>query len=192
MNRGDVESDGSTGDPTVLVVEDEPRVAEAYAVWLREDYRVRIANGGEEALEILAEVPVDVVLLDRHMPDVTGDEVLVTLRDWGLEPRVAMVTGVTPDVDILDLGFDDYLQKPVDAESLRATVERLLEPEPYESLQFELGSLRVKRNVLEVEQPAARLADDPRYRALCDRIERLEARVEARRSQVGAAAPAGD
>lgn len=178
--------------PTVLVVEDDEPLADLYADWLRVDYRVEIVHGGEPALERLAEGGIDVVLLDRHMPDVSGDEVLVTLRDWGLETRVAMVTGVSPEMDILEMGFDDYLLKPVDCETMTDTVERLLERGTYESLRIELGSLRVKRNVLQVEQPADRLAEDARYQALCDRIAHLEALVDEHRSQVGMVPPASD
>ncbi|MFB6205023.1 MAG: response regulator transcription factor [Haloglomus sp.] len=175
----------STTVPTVLVVEDEELLAELYTDWLRPEYHVEVVHGGEPALDRLAEGDVDVVLLDRHMPDVTGDEVLVTLRDWGLDARVAMVTGVSPEMDILEMGFDDYLCKPVDRETLVGTVEQLLERNTYESLRIELSSLRVKRNVLQVERSEQRLEEDPRYQALCERIERLEALAAERRSQVG-------
>ena len=74
--------------PTVLVVEDGTALADAFADWLRRDYDVRVAYSGETALEIPVNTPIDVVLLDRHLPDVSGDEVLVTLRDRGLDARV--------------------------------------------------------------------------------------------------------
>jgi two-component system response regulator AdeR len=180
----------SSPTPTVLLVEDDEPLADLYADWLRDDYDVEVVLGGEPALDRLAAGGVDVVLLDRHMPDISGDEVLVTLRDWGLDARVAMVTGVSPEMDILEMGFDDYLLKPVDRETLVGTVEGLLERDTYESLRIELGSLRVKRNVLQVEQSERRLAEDDRYEALCTRIDRLEALVEEHRSQVGV--PAAD
>ncbi|WP_276258486.1 response regulator transcription factor [Haloglomus litoreum] len=172
-------------NPKVLVVEDDALLADLYADWLRVDYEVEVVHGGEPALERLAEGGIDVVLLDRHMPDVSGDEVLVTLRDWGLDARVAMVTGVTPEMDILEMGFDDYLLKPVDRETLVGTVERLRERSTYEELRIELGSLRVKRNVLQLEQSERRLAGDGRFERLCNRIRHLEAMVAERRSQVG-------
>jgi two-component system response regulator AdeR len=187
-----VTDDTSGPTATVLVVEDEPNLAEAYAHWLREDHEVHVVHSGEAALELLGETAVDVVLLDRHLPDLTGDEVLVTLRDWGVDARVAMVTAVAPDVDVLELGFDDYLTKPVDEATLRATVTDLLERSSYESLRIELGSLQVRRNVLEVEQSADRLAAGPRYDALCRRIEQLERRVADRRAGVAERSVAGD
>jgi len=103
--------EGTTG-PTVLVVEDESKLADTYAGWLSGTYDVRTAYSGSEALDRLDE-GVAVCLLDRRLPDSTADEVIedVTARYPGC--RVALVTGVTPDFDILEMEFDDYLVKPV-------------------------------------------------------------------------------
>ncbi|MFB6105679.1 MAG: response regulator, partial [Halobacteriaceae archaeon] len=61
--------------PTVVVVDDEEGIAEAYSYWLSDEYDVRTAQSGAGALETIDE-DVDVVLLDRRMPDRSGDEVL--------------------------------------------------------------------------------------------------------------------
>ena len=66
-------------DATVLVVDDEEMVADAFSLLLERWYTVRTAHGGEEALS-LVDGDVDVVLLDRRMPDRSGDEVLRDLR----------------------------------------------------------------------------------------------------------------
>lgn len=173
--------------PSVLVVEDERDLADLYVAWLRNDYHARAVYGGEAALETLHD-GIDVVLLDRHMPDVSGDEVLVTLRDWGLDCRVAMVTGVTPDFDILSLGFDDYLEKPVGREEMLGTVERLVDIDSYDSLYIRLSSLRVRRNVLRAEKRASELADDERYQTLEERIIELEEEITDFHHAVGTGA----
>lgn len=118
--------------PVVLAVDDEPRVVEAFALWLEDDYRVLTATSGEEALEV-ADDSVDVALLDRQMPGMTGDEVLEELRNRGLDCRVAMVTGVDPDFDIVELPFEEYVQKPVDGDALHDVVGRLLDLEQYDT-----------------------------------------------------------
>ena len=64
----------------VLVVDDEPDIAESYEMWLQEDHDVEMATSGEAALEALDE-SVDVLLLDRRMPEMSGDEVLRALAD---------------------------------------------------------------------------------------------------------------
>lgn len=67
--------------PRVLVVEDEPDIAALVAYQLtREGYRVETAGTGREALEAVGRDIPDLVVLDRMLPDVSGDDVLQTLR----------------------------------------------------------------------------------------------------------------
>lgn len=124
----------------VLVVEDDQSLAELYAEWLAESYDVHTANDGAEALEQLDET-IDVVLLDRMMPGLSGGEVLEAIRDTDFDPRVAMVTAVTPDLDVVQMGFDAYLEKPIEAASLRETVDRMLTRAEYDEKLQELFSL---------------------------------------------------
>lgn len=161
--------------PTILVVDDEVPLADLFVAWLEDEYEILVEYGGEPALETLSENRPDVVLLDRQISDLSGDEVLVTLRDWGIDARVAMVTGARPDIDIVDLGFDDYLVKPVERDTLRSTVGRLVDMPSYDSVNRELSILRIKRNVLQIELTGGRLMTDERYGALVARIEELEA-----------------
>ncbi len=116
-------SDAVRPQPTVLVVDDEPDVADTYALFLRDDYETRTAYGGEEALDLVDE-GTDVVVLDRRMTDVSGDEVLDRIREDGYDCTVIMVTAVDADLNILEMDFDDYLSKPVTRETLQATVEQ--------------------------------------------------------------------
>ena len=158
--------------PVVLVVEDEPDLADLYAAWLGDDYSVRTAYGGEEALDELDDA-VGVVLLDRRMPGLSGDEVLATVRERGIDCRVAMVTAVEPDFDIVAMGFDDYLVKPVTRESLVETVENLVQRNQYDSGVQELFALASKKAVLESEKGRAALAESEEYRELDERLDRL-------------------
>ncbi|SNR51227.1 HalX domain-containing protein [Halorubrum vacuolatum] len=169
--------------PLILVVEDERDLADLYAAWLGDDYRVRTAYGGQEALDQL-DPDVDAILLDRRMPGLSGDEVLVEVRERGIDCRVAMVTAVEPDFDILEMGFDDYLVKPVTKEALRETVEGLLRRGSYDAGVQELFSLTSKRAVLEAEKNASELADNEEYQRLTERIEELRADLDRVLSEV--------
>jgi predicted DNA binding protein/CheY-like chemotaxis protein len=111
--------------PVVLIVDDERDLADTYARWLESEYDVRTAYGGHEAIEQLDE-SVDVVLLDRRMPRITGDEVLEHLREQGYDCRVSMLTAVEPDSDLTELRFDEYLVKPVTRADLVDVVNELL------------------------------------------------------------------
>lgn len=168
---------------TVLVVDDDPTVVNAYAIHLRDRYTVRTAHSGQEALESLDEA-VDVLLLDRKMPDVSGDDILETIRDRGLNCRVAMVTAVPPDVDIIEMGFDDYLVKPASEATLLSTVESLLARTTYDTQMQEYFSLVSKRSVLTQRNCSHDLRDNDEYRELVDRIDHLETVLDDTLSQL--------
>lgn len=147
----------SSDAPTVLVVDDEPDVADAYAAQLRERYTVRTAYSGADALETIDD-DVAVVLLDRRMPGQSGDDVLEQIRGRGVDARIAMVTAVDPDFDIIQMPFDDYLTKPVSQADLFATVERLLTCAKYEAqfqefyaLTSKIATLRANKSGTELE-----------------------------------------
>jgi CheY-like chemotaxis protein len=168
------ESDPDPDPVRVLVVDDEPDVADAYAVWLEDGYEVRTATSGQQALE-LVDPGVDVVLLDRRMPGLSGDEVLERLSERDLDPRVAMVTAVDPDFDIVEMPFDTYLTKPVTSDDLRTTVDRLVSVTDYDARSRELFTLAEKRAALETSKTAAELEASDAYAELTDRIQRLRA-----------------
>lgn len=111
--------------PTVLFVDDEPALADGHAAQLAENHDTRTAYDGESALEALDE-SVDVVFLDRRMPGMEGDDVLEAIRDGATDCRIVMLTGVEPAADVVEMGYDEYLQKPVGGDELRETVGRLL------------------------------------------------------------------
>ncbi|WP_299269458.1 HalX domain-containing protein [Halorientalis sp.] len=159
--------------PVVLIVEDEPDVAETYNLWLADDYEVRIAGDGDEGLDRLDE-EVDVVLLDRMMPGLSGDEVLERIRERELNCRVAMVTAVEPDFDILEMGFDAYLSKPIRSAELIETVEKLLERSTYDRLLQEYYALVEKQATLETAKSGAELAESDKYARLQSRVADLQ------------------
>ena len=173
----------SVDPPLVLIVEDEPDLAELYATWLEDEYRVRVAYGGRDALEALDE-EVAVVLLDRRMPDLSGDEVLSTVRERDIGCRVAMVTAVEPDFDIISMGFDDYLVKPVSKEALRETVSNLLLRHAYDDGVQELFSLASKKALLESEKSAAALETNEEYQDLTERMTDLRTNLDEALSEL--------
>ena len=165
----------ATNDTTVLVVDDERDVADLYAFRLEEEYTVRTAYGGQEALNTFDE-DVDVILLDRRMPGITGDEVLQRVRAGEYDPRIVMVTAIDPDVDIVDMEFDDYLCKPIGKETLFEAVEHQLTAKQYGDTVQALFRATSKIGVLEAEKSAEELADSTEYQALTDRTEQLRAK----------------
>jgi DNA-binding response OmpR family regulator len=169
----------SNSDPaTVLVVEDERHLADLYTDYLKDQYKVATAYGGQEGVELLSE-SVDVVLLDRRMPVVSGSEVVAAIEERNLECRIAMVTAVDPDFDIIDMKVDDYVVKPVSKSTLREVVDRLLTISEYSERLQELTSKKLKRNVLTVEKSAPELETNERFQRLEAEIDDLEAELES-------------
>ncbi|MUW14347.1 response regulator [Halorubrum sp. CBA1125] len=160
----------------VLVVDDEREVADAYALRLRGYCEVETAYGGEEALAVVGESPIDIVLLDRHMPGMSGDDVLAELDERDFPGRVVMVTAVDPGLDVVEMPFADYLCKPVDREDVRAVVDQQQQILAYETLG-EFFSAEAKRAVLESELRSETLREHAEYAEIAERSERLERRA---------------
>lgn len=158
--------------PSVLIVDDEERVAQAFELWLGDGYRIDAAFGGKEALERIDET-VDIVLLDRHMPGMSGETVLERIEAGPYDPFVVMVTAVDPDVDIVGMPFDEYVSKPVDGAVLRDVVDRLSGLPAYGSRARELHAVTGKLAALEAEKTNAELKSIERYTELSERRDRL-------------------
>lgn len=170
--------DNSRDDsPKVVIVEDEPDLADLFAVWLGETHTVEVANDCETAYELL-DHSVDVALLDRQLPDGTGDEVLTSIRNQELDCRVAMVTSVEPNLDIVEMGFDEYLCKPVSESELCSTVDRLVAQANYGDAISELYALTSKKALLEAHHSAGELADSEKFAMLTARIDVLNRDME--------------
>ncbi len=113
----------------ILVVDDDVRVLRMMRRILElEGFQVLTAGSGEAAFDILAEVNLDLVLLDVMMPDIDGYTVCQRIREFSLIP-IIMVTAKGKDeekVTGLDAGADDYVTKPFAAKELNARVRAVL------------------------------------------------------------------
>jgi len=168
---------GPTTDLRALVVDDEQEVADAYALRLKGYCDVDTVYNGEDALSVIAERPVDVVLLDRHMPGLSGDDVLRELDDRGYYGRVVMVTAIDPEFDVLDMPFDDYLCKPVDREDVRTVIDQQRQVLGFETLgsYFRAES---KRAVLAAETTPEQRENHEAYAEIEERVEELDERIQ--------------
>lgn len=115
--------------PRVLLVEDEPDLADPLAYLLRrEGYDVEVAEDGALALAAFRERGADIVLLDLMLPTMPGTEVCRQLRTGSNVP-IIMVTAKDSEVDIvvgLELGADDYITKPYSSRELLARMGAVL------------------------------------------------------------------
>lgn len=163
--------------PTVLVVEDERPLLDVYGRWLEDSYDVLTAASGSAALEQLGD-RIDVVLLDRRMPGMSGDEVLARVRERVPDCKVAMVSAVEPDFDVIRMGFDAYLTKPVRRQELLNVVDQLLARTAFAELEQEFYALVSKRATLESAKSREELRASEEYAELEDRIEQLREELD--------------
>jgi DNA-binding response OmpR family regulator len=118
---------------TILVVDDEPAMVGMVAALLGEEgYQIVTAYDGETALRRHADERPDLVILDRRLPRLSGDDVCRGIRAVANTP-ILMLTGEKGSEErarLLDLGADDYLEKPFSKKELSARVRALLRRAP--------------------------------------------------------------
>lgn len=168
----------------VLVADDDERFLVMHETWLKDEYTVRTASDGEQALRRL-DTDVGVVVLDRRMPGLSGEEVLNWIRSQRYDIRVVMVTAEEPDSDVLEMPFDEYLEKPVYESEMRTVVADLFERREYSPrVQGYLG-LRSKLALLKAETAPGGLETTDEIESLKDRIAEFDVTPE----EVADAAP---
>jgi two-component system response regulator AdeR len=142
----------------VLVVEDEPEIAEILEGYLRrEGFRTERASDGPQALSLVRAAQPDLVLLDLMLPEMDGLEVLRRIRNHGNTP-VILVTARTEDLDKLlglELGADDYITKPFSPREVVARVKAVLRRAVL--AEAPKGILRVGPLEIDSEKVVARL-----------------------------------
>ncbi|MFB6270405.1 MAG: response regulator [Halobacterium sp.] len=163
--------------PTVLAVDDLEDYLELYEYRLDDAYDVRTAGDGETALAAVSD-DVDVVLLDRDMPGLSGDDVLAEIRDAGYDCRVAMVTADEPEDDVVDLGYDAYVEKPVSEAELNEVVDRLVRIAAYLDAVDDYHAACERRAKQGVEHVDGRIQEHrERVDALADEFDDADYRV---------------
>jgi DNA-binding response OmpR family regulator len=119
---------------TILVVDDEPAMVGMVAALLGEEgYQIVTAYDGEVALRRHADERPDLVILDRRLPRLSGDDVVRAIRGASSNTPILMLTGEKGSEErarVLDLGADDYLEKPFSKKELSSRVRALLRRAP--------------------------------------------------------------
>lgn len=142
---------------TVLVVDDEYKINEAVAAYLKtKGFSVFSAETGADALRIFGENEVDFVILDLMLPDISGEEICSAIRKTSSVP-VIMLTAKSREEDILrglNIGADDYVLKPFSVKQLYARMEAILRRtvEIPRVLSFDGGALQIDFCTMELKK----------------------------------------
>lgn len=164
--------------PTVLIVEDDSELAALYAAWLDDSFEVIKTNTCHGAYEHFNQ-PIDIALLDRELPDGSGDEILKCIRADNLGWQVAMITGIDPSLDLLHLQCNEYLTKPVERTEFLNTVNRLVTQARLGGYITEYNSLTRRIQLLEDHCPAEDLQSSKAYHSLERRREKLQSLLDS-------------
>jgi DNA-binding response OmpR family regulator len=121
--------EGSMSEPTILVVEDEPSIAEVVGLYLkRAGYQVQTAPDGKMAMTMLEKKIPDLVILDLMLPEIDGLSLTRWLRDRSDVP-IIMLTARREEIDRiagLEMGADDYVVKPFSPQELVSRVRAVM------------------------------------------------------------------
>ncbi|MCM1121297.1 MAG: response regulator, partial [Eubacterium sp.] len=124
----------------ILFLEDEPTIREVLTEYMKiQNYHVTCAQNGKQAIELLDRQPFDMAVLDIMVPEVSGLEVLQSIKERYPEMAVIMLTALGDEktqVQAFNLYADDYVIKPVSPIILLKRMETILrrvkKPEPHE------------------------------------------------------------
>ncbi len=127
------ETSGADGHdrPKVMVVEDDPDIRKILELFLTEKaFRVKSAESASQALEMLAEEPIDLILSDVRMPNMSGLDLLRHLKERDPEIQLVLMSAyssVKDAVEAIRLGAADYVEKPIDFRRLERVLQTVLE-----------------------------------------------------------------
>ena len=117
--------------PKILVVEDDPDIRKILEIFLTEKrFHVKVTDGAPAALEMLDQEPIDVILSDVRMPEMSGLELLRHLKERDPDIQLVLMSAyssVTDAVEAIQLGAADYVEKPIDFRRLERVLQSVLE-----------------------------------------------------------------
>ena len=157
----EISSAGQRIPPGILVMEDEPSVAQGLQMVLNEEgYNVDVAMTGGSALDTFDKKGFDLLVADLRLPDIDGMEVIRRVKEKKPDTGVIVITGyasVSSSVEAMKLGVYDYLPKPFTDEEFKQAIEGALEGKkktvvtfPKVDFESEKGKLLQKREVIRV------------------------------------------
>ncbi|MTI96706.1 MAG: sigma-54-dependent Fis family transcriptional regulator [Firmicutes bacterium] len=153
---------------TILVIDDEKNMRWALSQALSADgHRVLTADDGRDGLEQYAEHQPDLVVLDVKMPGLNGMEVLKKLKELDKTLPVLMITAhgtIDNAIEAMKIGADDYITKPFELETVRATIARTLK---LASLTREVGLLRQEMQAADI------IGESPQFMAVMELVAKV-------------------
>lgn len=138
----------------ILIIEDDKDINNLLSDLLDTHYQTFQANTASAGLRLFKEQPIDMVLLDLMLPDISGENVIALIREQSQCPILVITAkaDVSVLVDVLQLGADDYIAKPFDTKEVTARVFRHLKRSghPLESCVYQVENLLLDEQLHQV------------------------------------------
>ena len=149
----------------ILVVDDEESIREFFQIMLkREGYEVVTASNGREGFEFLKKNPVDLIISDIQMPEMSGLELLSKVKELDPETVMVMITAFGSTeiaVEAMKRGAYDYVQKPFKIDEVKIVIKQALEKRSLkienQQLKKELGTKYAFDNIIGGAPPMMRI-----------------------------------
>lgn len=158
----------------ILIVEDELNLRKLLSIFLtQQQYQVIAVDNAEEAIELLAQQPIDLILMDNRLPQMTGLEALKIIKEIHPEMFIILMTayaGVDTAVEALKLGAIDYIVKPFDLNELKALIKRTLELSKAKKQGIDLSQ---KIQLSNSDNQGHILTNSPNMMELCRNIAKI-------------------
>ncbi|MEG0856273.1 MAG: response regulator transcription factor [Terrisporobacter sp.] len=136
----------------ILLVDDEKKITEVVKAYLdKEAYNTMVAHDGKEAMNLFNNNEFDLIILDRMLPDISGEEISAKIRETSLA-HIIMLTAKTEEEDIIDgfnFGCDDYICKPFNMKELILRIKAVFRKIPSDDI-MEIGG-QIEINTLSHE-----------------------------------------
>ena len=156
----------------ILIVNDEPIICDNLKHILEEEnYDTIVDRDGRNALNILKQESVDLVFLDLNLPEMSGLDILVRMKQWDPDLLVIIITGyasVASAVRALKLGAYDYIKKPFKADVIKLIVRLSLETQ---HLKREVSTLKKQTEDLLGDQ--ALIAESPVFLEMLQQVREV-------------------
>jgi DNA-binding response OmpR family regulator len=144
----------SGSEATVLVIDDDPSMHDILAVLgSQHGFDIQFAEDGLDGLRLAEQNDVDLIVLDLHLPGVTGFDVCRRIRAAGIEIPIVMVSASSDPVDVvvgLEIGADDYVVKPFEIRELAARINAKLRRQRTSQAQVRPGRLKFPGLIVDV------------------------------------------
>lgn len=163
----------------ILIAESEDIDVRQHTGWLAESYRVEPVATDTEVLSQLDSFQPDILLLDSAVLGIHLEDLLKIIDSKEYTLQIILIVDEVPDFDIVEAGFDTYVQRPLTRTQVQETVAQSIHRAEYNKKLNELYTLTQRRAELEVNSDTTAPETDSRHAALTNRIKKLESEIDA-------------